>query len=153
MAQNQVKVTINGITYEVEIGDLDKSPATVIVNGIAYQVEIEGAQVREARKSISETPGSGPKSVTVKIPQSSSMDAKVNPGAGVSMEVKAPMPGTILDIQVKPGDVVNRGDQLCALEAMKMKSLIRSPRVGTIEVVEVTEGQKVSFGDILFRFR
>ena len=70
----------------------------------------------------------------------------------VQTEIKAPMPGTILDVAVKPGQSVKRGDRLCALEAMKMKNAIRSPRVGVIASVEVTEGRKVVFGDVLIRF-
>jgi biotin carboxyl carrier protein len=71
---------------------------------------------------------------------------------GSQDELRSPMPGTILDINVKVGDKVARGQQLCSLEAMKMKSAVRSPREGIISCVEVTDGQKVAFGDLLFRF-
>jgi biotin carboxyl carrier protein len=60
------------------------------------------------------------------------------------------MPGTILDIAVKVSDQVAQGDILCNLEAMKMKSPIRSPGEGTIAQVMITEGQNVGYGDILF---
>ncbi len=62
------------------------------------------------------------------------------------------MPGNILDIRVKPGDKVRFRQPLCSLEAMKMKNLIRSPRDGLIASVEVSEGQSVSHGDVLFTF-
>jgi biotin carboxyl carrier protein len=62
------------------------------------------------------------------------------------------MPGDILDIQVAPGDQVQVGDQICSLEAMKMKSAIRSARAGTIAAVEVSDGQAVAHGDVLVRF-
>jgi 3-methylcrotonyl-CoA carboxylase alpha subunit len=65
----------------------------------------------------------------------------------------APMPGTIFDILVKPGDAISVGQQLCSLEAMKMKSAIRSPREGIIASVEVTDKQRVAFGETLFIFR
>jgi biotin carboxyl carrier protein len=64
--------------------------------------------------------------------------------------VTAPMPGTILDIAVKVGDVVQQGDILCNLEAMKMKSPIRSPSEGTLVNVLIVEGQNVGYGDVLF---
>jgi biotin carboxyl carrier protein len=64
--------------------------------------------------------------------------------------VTAPMPGTILDIAVKAGEVVRQGDILCNLEAMKMKSPIRSPSEGTVVNVLITEGQNVGYGDVLF---
>jgi biotin carboxyl carrier protein len=60
------------------------------------------------------------------------------------------MPGTILDIAVQPGTQVSQGDTLCNLEAMKMKSPIRSPGDGTVAQILVTEGQNVAFGDTLF---
>ena len=62
------------------------------------------------------------------------------------------MPGNILDIAVQAGDKVRFGQPLCALEAMKMKSAIRSPRDGVIAEVQVAEGQSVGYGDILFTF-
>jgi glutaconyl-CoA/methylmalonyl-CoA decarboxylase subunit gamma len=62
------------------------------------------------------------------------------------------MPGTILGIAVKSGDKVTRGQLLCYLEAMKMKSAIRSPREGIIATVDVTDGLKVPYGQILFRY-
>jgi biotin carboxyl carrier protein len=64
--------------------------------------------------------------------------------------VTAPMPGTILDIAVKVGAVVQHGDVLCNLEAMKMKSPIRSPRAGTLVDILISEGQNVGYGDVLF---
>jgi biotin carboxyl carrier protein len=63
------------------------------------------------------------------------------------------MPGTVLEILVKPGDAISVGQQLCSLEAMKMKSAIRSPREGIIASVEVTDKQRVAFGETLFIFR
>ncbi len=73
-------------------------------------------------------------------------------GMMTGSDLKAPMPGVILDLQVKAGDRVSVGQPLCALEAMKMKNAIRAPREGTIAAVEVEEGQKVSHGEVLFRF-
>lgn len=59
------------------------------------------------------------------------------------------MPGVILDINVHVGDEVKKGDSLCALEAMKMKSAIRAPKDGTVSKVEVQNGAKVNHNDLL----
>jgi biotin carboxyl carrier protein len=64
--------------------------------------------------------------------------------------VIAPMPGKVMDIVVKVGAQVKQGDTLCNLEAMKMKSPIRSPIDGTVAQVLIDEGQNVSYGDVLF---
>jgi biotin carboxyl carrier protein len=65
-------------------------------------------------------------------------------------DVAAPMPGKILDIAVQVGSRVKQGDVLCNLEAMKMKSPIRSTTAGTIAQIRISEGQNVNFGDVLF---
>jgi biotin carboxyl carrier protein len=73
------------------------------------------------------------------------------PGPSVK-EVIAPMPGNIMDIRVGVGDHVSYKQELCNLEAMKMKNSIRSPRDGVIAAVKVREGQTVAYGDVLFVF-
>jgi acetyl-CoA/propionyl-CoA carboxylase biotin carboxyl carrier protein len=60
------------------------------------------------------------------------------------------MPGKILDIAVQVGSQVAQGEVLCNLEAMKMKSPIRSTKGGTVAQVRISEGQTVNFGDVLF---
>jgi len=59
------------------------------------------------------------------------------------MLVRAPMPGTILSVSVKPGDSVKTGDILLVLESMKIKNEITAPQDGTIKEVYVGEGQYV----------
>lgn len=67
-------------------------------------------------------------------------------------ELRAPMPGTILSVHVQPGEAVTRGQQLCVLEAMKMKNPIRAPHDGVVAEVSVQAGQSVQFHDLLLRF-
>ena len=62
------------------------------------------------------------------------------------------MPGVVLEVNVKPGDKVVRGQQIAILEAMKMQNSIKSPRAGTIAEVCVAAGQAVGHGDALVRF-
>ena len=58
-------------------------------------------------------------------------------------ELTAPLPGVIVAVMVKPGDSVSHGQELCTLEAMKMKNAIKSHRDGTIDSVAVTVGDQV----------
>jgi biotin carboxyl carrier protein len=74
-------------------------------------------------------------------------------GAGGASALTAPMPGVILDVGVKPGDIVDRGQVVAVLEAMKMQNSIKSPRAGTVAEVCVTVGQAVGHGDTIIRFR
>ena len=62
------------------------------------------------------------------------------------------MPGSILDIAVKPADRVAHKQLLCHLEAMKMKNAIRAPCDGIVAAIHVREGQTVAYGDPLFTF-
>ena len=64
-------------------------------------------------------------------------------------KVNSPMPGTILDMRVKVGDVVRKGDVLCLLEAMKMENEIPAPADGTVIQVLASKGTSANAGDPL----
>lgn len=66
--------------------------------------------------------------------------------------IKAPMPGLILDVQVKEGQNVKEDDTLLILEAMKMENVITSPRDGVIKSVDITKGGTVEKGHLLIEF-
>lgn len=67
-------------------------------------------------------------------------------------QIKAPMPGLILDIQVKPGDTVNEDDPLLILEAMKMENSIVSPSSGKVKNISVSKGDTVTKNQLLIEF-
>ena len=64
-------------------------------------------------------------------------------------EIKAPMPGLILDIKVKEGQEVKEGDTLLILEAMKMENSITAPRDAVIKQVPITKGNTVAKNELL----
>lgn len=67
-------------------------------------------------------------------------------------EIKAPMPGLILDINVSVGDEIKEDDPLLILEAMKMENSILSPRNGIIKFIGVAKGEAVDKGVLLVEF-
>ena len=67
-------------------------------------------------------------------------------------EMKAPMPGLVLDILVKAGDSVTEGQELLVLEAMKMENAIKSPQEGVIASIEVGKDNKVEKNQVLISF-
>ncbi|MCU0392461.1 MAG: acetyl-CoA carboxylase biotin carboxyl carrier protein subunit [Thermoflexibacter sp.] len=67
-------------------------------------------------------------------------------------DLKAPMPGLILDIMVKEGDTIKKGDNLLILEAMKMENMIKSIGDGTIQSVKVEKGDRVEKNHVLIVF-
>jgi glutaconyl-CoA decarboxylase len=75
-----------------------------------------------------------------------------SPLRAVKGTISAPMPGTIVSVQVAPGATVKAGDVLLKLEAMKMINAIKSPRDGAIAAIPVQAGQSVTYGQVLVAF-
>ncbi|RNI26127.1 acetyl-CoA carboxylase biotin carboxyl carrier protein subunit [Rufibacter latericius] len=67
-------------------------------------------------------------------------------------DIKAPMPGLIIDIKVEPGQEVKKGDPILILEAMKMENIIKSPGDGVVSAVKVNLRQNVEKNQILVVF-
>ena len=135
--------SIKNKLYEVEIGDLAKSPVSVVVNGERFDVELV-----DGLPQVSRAPSSTP------VPDPSSPSpAQTSPAAlrpqSSAGSVITPMPGKIVAIKVSPGDRVSAGDELVVLEAMKMEQSIRSPSDGVVKEIIAKEGQAVAHGDIL----
>ena len=68
------------------------------------------------------------------------------------LDLCAPMPGKVLSVLVKPGDVVQQGDSLLVLEAMKMENVIKSSVSATVEEVPANAGSAVEKGELLVKF-
>ena len=101
----------------------------VTVNGVLYEVLVEEAD------SASES------AAAPKAPAAS--------GAQGGIKVTAPMPGTILKMNVKVGDVVKANDLVCVLEAMKMENEIFAKEGGTVKSVDAPQGASVNSGDVI----
>lgn len=67
-------------------------------------------------------------------------------------EVKAPMPGMVLEVMAKDGITVNKGDSLLILEAMKMENIIKSPGDGMVKQINIKRGDKVEKNQVLITF-
>ncbi len=73
-------------------------------------------------------------------------------GAGKVNELKAPMPGQVLNVVVQVGQQVAKGDKLLVLEAMKMENAIKSPTDAEIAAIEVKKGDTVEKNQVMVRF-
>jgi acetyl/propionyl-CoA carboxylase alpha subunit len=67
-------------------------------------------------------------------------------------EVKAPMPGLIVDIKVVTGQAVQKGDPILILEAMKMENIIKSPGEGVVKAIKVNRRENVEKNQVLIQF-
>lgn len=147
----KISVTIAGNTYEVDIKNLNARPVLAEVNGQVVEVfPEESAQTVTSPAVPAAVAPIAPKAPT---PVASAVrPAAVAPVAGASV-LKAPLPGTIVSIEVKPGQSVKKGDTLLTLEAMKMKNAIRSDVDGVIADVHVNQGDLVKHGQALVSFK
>ncbi|MBR5250152.1 MAG: biotin/lipoyl-binding protein [Bacteroidales bacterium] len=144
MKEYQLK--INGNDYNVVIKEVEDSTADVEVNGTAYRVEYEKPITKQAKKVVkSVTPVARPAAgAPVATPAAQPVAAPVAGGAGAT--VTSPLPGIILDIAVKEGDAVKKGQKLIVLEAMKMENVIESTADGTVASIKVNKGDSVLEG-------
>ncbi len=122
-------VTVNGVTYDVVVEEV--GGAAPVVAPVAAPVAAPAA------------PAAAPKA---------SPAAPVAPkasGAQGAVKVVAPMPGTIMKVNVSTGATVKKGDVLCVLEAMKMENDICAPQDGTVASVNVQKGASVNTDEVL----
>ena len=72
--------------------------------------------------------------------------------AGKVNNIKAPMPGLIIDLRVKEGDLVKMGNPLLVLEAMKMENILKAPGDGTVKSIKVKRGDSVEKNQVMIEF-
>lgn len=140
---------VQGVEYDVEIGEIVDNIAKVTVNGLPFEVEMKTDvqrpfTVRKVVQTVAPAPKAAPAPAAA-----APVQAPAPAPAGTGAPVKAPLPGTINEIKVKVGDTVNEGDTVVILEAMKMQNNIEAECSGTITSIQVNQGDTVMEGAVL----
>lgn len=127
-ADNQYHILEHGKAFQavLESADFNNKTLTILLNGNKYELRIEDGYDQLVKQMGLSTVG------VQKI-----------------SNVKAPMPGLVLDILVETDQAVSKGDPLLILEAMKMENVLKAEGGGVIKSIEVTKGTAVDKGQII----
>ncbi len=128
--KNSFHILKDNQSFNAEIveADLENKIITVKVNENQYTIEL-----KDKMDLLLEEMG-----------MSNQANKKIN-------DIKAPMPGLILDIKVNVGDTVQKGDGILVLEAMKMENILKSPGDGVIKSIEIKQGDAIEKNQVLIR--
>lgn len=119
------QVTLNNKLYEVDVTETE-----AVITGVSAAAPLQAI----------------PAPTPAAAPAAAPAPAQV---AAAGEQVKSPMPGNILSVNVTPGSAVKAGDVMFILEAMKMENEIVAPANGTVKQVLVTKGSVVNTDDVL----
>ena len=137
---------LNGAEYKCAVEQIEAGKAKVTVNGKVYEVETEAAA--PAAKPVAKPAPVAPKPAAA-APVAPKAEAKPAAAPAAGVQVKSPLPGSVIKVLVSEGQAVKRGDTLLTLESMQMENAIMAEQDGTVKQIAVTAGQNVMQDDLL----
>ena len=152
VVKNGESISINGKPFEWDFVRLSEDNFHILYKNQSYRAEV--VKIDRATKTFQFKINNRIQTVEVKdkfdlllekMGMANGASAKIN-------NIKAPMPGLVIDLKVKAGDTVKAGDPLLILEAMKMENILKSPGEGTIKAVKTKKGDSVEKGQVLIEF-
>lgn len=150
-AEQQV-LKVDGAELKIDITDLSGGHAHILYQNRSYKIELV-SEDRAEKTSVIKVNGA-----LYKVAIEDQYDLLLkqlgfdNTKSNKMLEIKAPMPGLVLNVMVEEGQEVNKGDNLLVLEAMKMENIIKSPSSGIVKKIRVNKGDKVEKNEILIQF-
>jgi len=143
---NEFKIKINGNEYNININNVEGNVANVEVNGMPYNVEVEGALSNPAARAKVKSAVAKQSPAKLAAPVVAISKPAASAGSGA---IKSPLPGVIIEVNVKVGDEVKSGQKVLVLEAMKMENNINADRDGKVIEIKANKGDSVLEGDDL----
>ena len=144
-ADGRYRLTIGGEVWDVDARLTPQGITSLLIDGVSYVADVtdrEGACVVEVHGE----------TYVIDVEEETRYIIRTRGGAAGGQAghvLKAPMPGRITQVVVRPGDRVNRGDTLLVIEAMKMQNELKAGAAGTVAEVRVEVGQAVNPGEVL----
>ncbi|MBE9523722.1 MAG: hypothetical protein IMY76_01400 [Chloroflexi bacterium] len=140
----KMKIIVDSQSYFVDIVETSDNTLEVTVDGQCFRIQIQPESQNEPDHVITNQEKTTEQAHRI-------INASDAPEL-YSSDLRAPLPGNITEIMVKEGDVVEVDQELCVIEAMKMKNVLRSSRNGRITAVDVSIGETVPYNKTLIRF-
>ena len=130
LGESRALFLIDGASYEIDVRhDGYDNKKVVFMKGMEIVADIEDYNLAQLRKT-----------------------AGISTEGALGKFLKAAMPGLVVEVKVKPGDVIKKGQSLLVIEAMKMENIIKAPGDGTVKATHVETGVSVDKGDNLLEF-
>lgn len=141
--------TVNGSRFEADFIEFKKGRFHILRNNRSYTAEILNVNLEE--KSIVVKVNNSTFTLSVRDKYDDLLrEMGIDPAAGKKVnDLKAPMPGLVLNVIVAEGQQVQKGDAILVLEAMKMENIIKAPADGLVKKITVQKGDKVEKNQVM----
>jgi len=152
ITQQEEELVVNGQPLTWDVARINDNYFHIIYQNKSYRAEL--IKVEAATKTFTYKINGRIYSVELKDKFDLLLEKMgiANAGSGKLNNIKAPMPGLIIDLKIKAGDHVKAGDPLLILEAMKMENILKAPGEGTVKNVKVKKGDSVEKGQVMIEF-
>ena len=150
--KNGTSGSLDGQEFTWDILEKENRIFYIIKDNKSYTVEVIKADVAEKRFVIRVNGNKYELGIKDKFDELLKSLGFDNLNTNKVNEIKAPMPGLVLDLRVKEGEQIKKGDAVLVLEAMKMENIIKSPVDGVIKKINVKKGTAVEKNQVLIQF-
>lgn len=150
--ENTSTGTIDGKAFAWDVIEVKNGSFHIIKDNRSYNVEVIKADATEKSFLVSVNGNKYQLNVKDKFDELLKSLGFDDLNAKKVNEIKAPMPGLVLDVRVSEGDSVKKGDAILVLEAMKMENIIKSPTDGVVKKINVKKGVAVEKNQVLINF-